>query len=316
MAFKVLILGASYGSLLGTKLLMAGHDVTLVCRETTAALINANGTEVRIQMRGEDAQGDPVRGPAGRLGAVTPEGADVAAYDMVGLAMQEPQYSATNLRELLGRIAAARVPSLSIMNMPPLTYLRRIPRLDTSGLEASFEAPEVWKDFDPELVTLCSPDPQAFRPPGEKPNVLQVGLPTNFRTARFGDAAANEILAALEADIDAVRLDGKDVPVKLRVFEFFVPLAKWSMLLAGNYRCVMRDGVRPIREAVLGDPARAQEAYSFVDSLARRLGADPPTRSRSTDTPAPPRTSSSHRPSRARWTPGRRRSSGSTGWCS
>ncbi len=32
MAYKILILGASYGSLLGTKLLMAGHDVTLVCR--------------------------------------------------------------------------------------------------------------------------------------------------------------------------------------------------------------------------------------------------------------------------------------------
>ena len=32
MARNILILGASYGSLLGTKLLMAGHNVTLVCR--------------------------------------------------------------------------------------------------------------------------------------------------------------------------------------------------------------------------------------------------------------------------------------------
>ena len=29
--YKVLILGASYGSFLGTKLAMAGHDVKLVC---------------------------------------------------------------------------------------------------------------------------------------------------------------------------------------------------------------------------------------------------------------------------------------------
>ena len=36
MARNVLILGASYGSLLGTKLLMAGHNVTLVCRAKTA----------------------------------------------------------------------------------------------------------------------------------------------------------------------------------------------------------------------------------------------------------------------------------------
>ena len=54
MAHNILILGASYGSLLGTKLLMAGHNVTLVCREETAKLINEKGTEVRIKLKGED----------------------------------------------------------------------------------------------------------------------------------------------------------------------------------------------------------------------------------------------------------------------
>lgn len=51
MARNILILGASYGSLLGTKLLMAGHNVTLVCRAKTAELINREGTEVRIKLR-------------------------------------------------------------------------------------------------------------------------------------------------------------------------------------------------------------------------------------------------------------------------
>ena len=41
---RILILGASYGSLLSTKLLMAGHDVTLVCLPQEAALINDEGT--------------------------------------------------------------------------------------------------------------------------------------------------------------------------------------------------------------------------------------------------------------------------------
>ncbi len=53
MARDILILGASYGSLLGTKLLMAGHNVTLVCRKKTAELINRDGTEVRIKLRDE-----------------------------------------------------------------------------------------------------------------------------------------------------------------------------------------------------------------------------------------------------------------------
>ena len=51
MARSILILGASYGSLLATKLLMAGHNVTLVCRKKTAELINRDGTEVRLKLR-------------------------------------------------------------------------------------------------------------------------------------------------------------------------------------------------------------------------------------------------------------------------
>ena len=53
MARNILILGASYGSLLATKLLMAGHNVSLVCRSKTAELINRDGTEVRIKLRDE-----------------------------------------------------------------------------------------------------------------------------------------------------------------------------------------------------------------------------------------------------------------------
>src|SRR3954454_10781032 len=59
MARNILILGASYGSLLATKLLMAGHNVTLVCRKKTAELINRDGTERSHQAaRGADAPGD------------------------------------------------------------------------------------------------------------------------------------------------------------------------------------------------------------------------------------------------------------------
>ena len=58
-------------------------------------------------------------------------------------------------------------------------------------------------------MTLCSPDPQAFRPPEEKVNVLQVRLPTNFKSARFESDAHTAILRQLEADIEAVRFDAR-----------------------------------------------------------------------------------------------------------
>ena len=277
MAYKILILGASYGSLLGTKLAMAGHDVTLVCRDATASLINEQGTEVRIKFKGEDAHRRiKSQELPGVVDAATPEQVDPAKYDMVALAMQEPQYAAHPIRMLLKRIAEMQTPCLSIMNMPPLPYLQRITGLDAGSLEAAFTNPRVWDGFEPGLVTLCSPDPQAFRPPEEAANVLHVGLPTNFKAAEFASETHNQMLRKLEQDIADVRVDGLDVPVKLRAHaSLFVPMAKWSMLLTGNYRCVLRDGVRPIREAVHGDMAQSRAIYAHVDAIGQRLGADP-----------------------------------------
>ena len=101
MARNILILGASYGSLLGTKLLMAGHNVTLVCRRKTAELINRDGTEVRIKLRDEAVHRAIFsRDLPGKLDATTPQDVDLSRYDLVGLAMQEPQYTNHTIRVL------------------------------------------------------------------------------------------------------------------------------------------------------------------------------------------------------------------------
>jgi hypothetical protein len=64
--------------------------------------------------------------------------------------------------------------------------------------------------------------------------------------------------------------------VKLRLSEsIFVPLAKWSMLLAGNYRCVTADGMRTAQEAVHSNLAESKSVYDFVFDLCVRLGANP-----------------------------------------
>ena len=277
MAYKCLILGASYGSLLGTKMLMAGHDVTLVCRQRTADLINSEGTKVRLKLRGEnELRTIDSKNLSGKLNACSPQNVIASDYDIVGLAMQEPQYAHHTIRTVMIRIAEEKIPCVSIMNMPPLTFLKRIPELNTSSLGASYTDPTVWDRFDPDFMTLCSPDPQAFRPPEEQANILQVGLPTNFKAAQFSNLHANKILKQLEEDISAVKIDGKDVPVKLRVFDsIYVPLAKWSMLLTGNYRCITRSEPRSICDAVHSNLSKSQSIYEFVDKLAQRLGADP-----------------------------------------
>ena len=109
VARNILILGASYGSLLGTKLLMAGHNVTLVCRRKTADLINREGTEVRIKLRDEkEHRAIHSRDLPGKVDAMPPEEVDVSRYDLVGLAMQEPQYRSPGVRELLDAVGKSK----------------------------------------------------------------------------------------------------------------------------------------------------------------------------------------------------------------
>jgi len=171
------------------------------------------------------------------------------------------------------------VPCMSIMNMPPLTYLKRIPGIDAEKCRESYTDPTVWDAFNPDLMTLCSPDPQAFRPPEEEVNVLQVRLPTNFKSARFVREADTAMLADIGDSVERARyeVNGEkiELPVKLKVHDsIFVPLAKWAMLLAGNYRCVLDDTVRPIKEAVHGDLEASRAVYDWVVDLCVSLGAD------------------------------------------
>ena len=120
-AYKILIMGASYGSLLASKILFGGHSVHLICLPAEADLINAEGFRVRVPVKG---RADRVEIDSRKLpGKVTAGGADgvnPADYDLVGLAMQEPQFGSPGVRDLLDKVAKAKVPCMSIMNMPPL----------------------------------------------------------------------------------------------------------------------------------------------------------------------------------------------------
>ena len=275
-SYDVLVLGASYGSLLGCKLLLAGHDVTLVCRPGTAEAINKNGLRLRLPVNGKH---EPIeidsRELPGTLAACGPGDVDPRNYDLVALAMQEPQYSSPGVRELLDEIAISRIPCVSIMNMPPPPYLRRIPGLDVDALSSCFTDASVWRNFDPACMTLCSPDPQANRLSDQSINVLQVTLPTNFKAARFESDDYTEILRTIQAHISVVRYhDHLELPVKLKLFDsIFVPLAKWPMLITGNYRCVQVRGPRSIRDAVHNDLDVSRDIFNWVCDLCVRLGA-------------------------------------------
>ena len=278
--YNTLILGASYGSLLAIKMVLAGHSVRLVCLPEEAELFNRDGAIVRMPLKGRDGLVEINSNECeGSLSAGGADDADPSAYDLVVLAMQEPQYRSPGVRELLDRVGQSGKPCMSIMNMPPLPYLGRIPNLDTSKLTHCYTDPSVWENVESKNITLCSPDPQAFRPPEEPVNVLQVSLPTNFKAARFESDDATAILRQMQADIEAIRrpVDGgeTELPVKLKVHDsVFVPLAKWAMLLTGNYRCVQQDDMRSIRDSVHTDMDASRRVYDFVKQVCEAMGAD------------------------------------------
>jgi len=279
--YNVLIMGASYGSLLATKLLFGGHKITMVCLPAEVEAFNRDGARVRLPIKGRK---DPIeldsRELPGSLSAAGPGAVNPSDYDLVALAMQEPQYRSPGVRELLDAVAKAKLPCMSIMNMPPLPYLKRISGLAADTLKGCYTDASVWDNFEPGLVTLCSPDPQAVRPPGEKINVLQVTLPTNFKVARFDSERSTAMLRQMQTDIEAVRYDpgdgAVDLPVKLKVHEsVFVPLAKWAMLLTGNYRCVTKDAAIDIKDAVHNDIEASRSVYNWVCGVCEKLGASP-----------------------------------------
>lgn len=277
---RVLFLGASYGSLLATKMAAAGHHATLVCLPAERELINREGTVIRLPVK-DIGRSIELRSQTlpGIVDASSGEDAVVENYDLIVLAMQEPQYATSGVSALLERIGNANVPCLSIMNMPPLPFLARLPAISTDQVTSAFTSVASWSTIKPELITLASPDPQAFRPPDEPVNVLQVGLPTNFKVAPFAQQEHTELLRTLQKDIEDIQydVDGQAValPVKLKLNDsLYVPLAKWCMLIAGNYRCVQDTEMRSINDSVHGDIELSKEIYNWVGKLCTAVGAD------------------------------------------
>ena len=262
--YRVLFMGASW-LFVGNQAGAAGTPRRWsACRRIEA--FNANGAVVRFPVRGRDGLVEVCTKDLPGVNAAGPVTWIPTTLTWFAWRCRN-RSTAPVVAELLGRVASSGVPAMSIMNMPPLAYLHRIPGLDTRALRDCYTDPSVWDAFDTANITLCSPDPQAFRPPEDPINVLQVTLPTNFKAALFESETHTAIIQKLAADVEAATLTTDagpvQLPVKLKVHDsVFVPLAKWAML-TGNYRCIQEGAARSIRDSVHSD------LHERVDCLVR-----------------------------------------------
>lgn len=284
-ALNVLVLGASYGLLPAIKLSLAGHSVTVVGREEEIATMAGGPVQLEMAMR-RTARRIVLAAPLaahptpGTLTLRTPTDAAPEQADFVLLAMQEPHFAAPAVGALMARIAAERVPFLSLMNLPPPTFLARLGTVPEAALDGVFSAPQAWAGLDPALISVASPDAQALRLDGTRPGVLTVTLASNFKAAPFADKAAQSLLERLARDMSHLHVLSAEQPVRppvalIAATSLHVPLVKWPMLLAGNCRSVTRAGPRPIADAIHADLPASRALYDAVSDLVLQLGARP-----------------------------------------
>jgi hypothetical protein len=277
---RVVVVGASYGMLLAMRMAIAGVSVTVIGRPNEVEAIRAaGGPRVRIAARESGPTLELTDVDAGgRLTFDTPESVDLEACDLIFLAASEPQYSGEGLQEFMRRLAEAQLPCVSLMNLVPLPFIRRLPGIDADSLRGVYTSRELWNLFLPENVTASSPDPQSVRPEAGRPELSEVTLPTNFKVAPFVRPEHQRLLETVAEAIDRSRVERDGVKyhpkVRLRaVMSIYAPLSKWPMLIAGNCRCVTDAEPISIRDAIHSDLSTSRELYGWVVQQCLRLGA-------------------------------------------
>ena len=268
--YRVLVVGASYGLLPASRIAVGGHHVTVVGRTEEITAIAASGVVIAFS---EERHLRPPMGDDG-LSLRTPATVEPADFDLVLLAVQEPQVSSPDLRRLLEKIGD-KLPIASIMNMPPPPYLARISTLPPSVGGGAYGCPEAWAPLPSERMTLASPDPQAFRPDPACPGHLRVTLASNFKFAPFARPEDQAILERITRDASRAAQAWGRPPVHLLArSSTFVPLSKWPMLVTGNCRCVQDEGLPlSIRDAVHADPVKSRILFEAVYASLSSIGA-------------------------------------------
>lgn len=277
---SILVLGASYGLVLGLKAAHSGHRVHFVCREHEVKLINAGKAYLQlpsktdgssVTLSAETAQCKP--------SAYTPEDLPNLDYDVCVLAMQEPQFSAPELTQLLTAIGAANIPLLSIMNMPLPIFLKGKLAISTDDLPGVWQSISAWQWLDATRFSAASPDPQAMMVQSSEALSVHVNHAANIKVAPFANAEDQRVLTDLAESIDGLRVQqkGKMHRLGMRLIahsDELVSMAKWPMLITGNFRCWTSRGPVSIADAVHADLDQSRSIYDWVGDLCATLASE------------------------------------------
>jgi len=275
-------MGASYGSLLASKILFGGHKLHLVCLPAEADLINAEGFACGCRCRGRkdpvelDSRKLPGKVTAGPAAGVNPKDYDLGRPCHAGAAISLARRARTPRRGWQNRACRA----CRSLNMPPLPYVKRIPGLDYDALKPAYTDASVWDSFDPATITLNSPDPQGDSPAGREGQRAHGHAADQLQGGALRQRESTAILRQLQDEIEAIRFDtpegqgrtagqAQGLRFDLRAARQVVDAARRQLSLRDQGRH------RTAQEAVHSDIETSRSVYNFVFDLCVKLGAKP-----------------------------------------
>tara|TARA_B110000305_G_C19406756_1_gene623198 strand:- start:806 stop:1852 length:1047 start_codon:yes stop_codon:yes gene_type:complete len=272
--YNCLIVGASYGSLLAMKLIMAGHSVKIVGQNHEVDAINKKGINVSIKTKLKQKKLIlNSKNYSKNLKAIDSSKVNCKEIDIAFFALKEIHFSQNNIIELVKQLAEHKVPAVALMNMPPLTILKKNENLKTKNYKNYYLNPEIWEIFDQKNLTATSADPQTICNICDGMVSHTVTLNSNFKISKFQNFKHDRMLINLENDIKNIRVNNQRVPILLKIYESkYIFMTKWPMLITGNYRCFTAKGIRSIKESVFHDLKYSEKIYNSIYNLCIKLG--------------------------------------------
>jgi hypothetical protein len=266
---NILVLGASYGLLVASILLEKGFKCTIVCNEDEDEKLKKNGFALNIADK--NLFYSPQIFFENKVLSSTPRNFDYnKKYDLCFLTIQEGQLGQNEILKLMEFIGSSKIPLISLMNIPPLSFVHKITRSIDTIFSKAYNFPDIWKEFDQHYVTHASSDPQVYKKLDTKLITIVVRHLADFKISNF----------SLVNEVDTLKIITssflkKSDPVKFRVNNSnFFSLSKWSMLLTGNYRCFDNNGkIISIRDAVRNDENKSSKIYNSINQLLSKMGA-------------------------------------------
>ena len=179
-----------------------------------------------------------------------------SSYLIAYLGMPEFAYDEPRIKEILKILVEKKLPMISLMNLPPYQYLKKINFF--IDLKKTYNK-NFLMNIPSKNLTHASTEPQIKR----KKNIIFLNHAGTLRISKFSSKKNN--LALNEAISSFNSITKNSIPLKIRMYDsLWVSLNKLPMLMTGNYRCFDGKKYYSIRKAVNNNKTLSKKIYDLV----------------------------------------------------